>query len=87
VCSTETINAIDKVTCTDFEIPCPSGEKFYFMLTTPGEVYTQGMKDPATGKIIKAPGGVVECDTILADYRANGDKPNIYIWNDHFENP
>ena len=40
VCSLETINVIDKVTCSDFEIPCPSGEKFYFMLTTPGEVYT-----------------------------------------------
>ena len=65
-------------------MPCPVGEKFFFRLVTPGEVYTLGIDDGA-GNTIAAEGGVVDCETI-ASWKNSDDKIVMKIVNDHFKN-
>ncbi len=79
-----TVNAVKEVTCESFKVPCPSGEKFFFRLVTPGEVYTLGIDDGA-GNIIAAPGGLVDCDVVKSWTNADGEV-QMKIVNDHFKN-
>ena len=49
------VNAVEDIKCTSFVVPCPSGQKFFFRLSIPGEVFS-----------LKSDGsGMMDCDALM----------------------
>lgn len=80
ICTTK--NAIRSVDCTNFEVICKPGDDFFFRLATFGEVYELGIRDPVSGNIEKAPGGLVPCNSLFDPVTGALD---ILIFNRHMK--
>ena len=80
----KTLNAIEKVECTDWEVMCKPGENFFFRLATFGEVYELATKTSMNGTDLFEPAvnGMIPCDDITKD-PVSGEIEGLYIYNRH----